>query len=170
MVWIRGYKQKKLISKISVDSNFTFTSYAWLCVFHCSHRLLCWRIKSRVRGFSVKIALVSYWNDFNPTLLGKCAFMLLRGVQHKYAKNSHFKNFESALYLTSVSMPLSNSTTSNYRRLQRSRKLLWLRHFSVCIYASFFMSFSVTARKCLLPGRLRIKRQRDFYGKKVPNL
>ena len=58
MAWIRRYKQKKLISKISVDSNFTFSSYAWLCVFHCSHRLLCW-IKSRVRDFSVKIALIS---------------------------------------------------------------------------------------------------------------
>ena len=63
---------KKLISKISVDSNCTFSSYAWLCVFHCSHRLLCW-IKSCVRDFSVKIALVLYWNDFNPTPLGKCA-------------------------------------------------------------------------------------------------
>ena len=68
---IRTYKQKKLISKISVDSNFTFSSYAWLCVFHCSHRLLCW-IKSRVRDFSVKIALISYWNNFSPTPVGKC--------------------------------------------------------------------------------------------------
>ena len=59
-------------SKISVNSNFTFSNYAWLCVFHCSHRLLCW-IKSRVRDFSVKIALISYWNDFSPTPLGKCA-------------------------------------------------------------------------------------------------
>ena len=32
--------------------------------------------------------------------------VLLRGVHPKYAKNSYFKNFESALYLTSVSMPL----------------------------------------------------------------
>ena len=34
----------KLISKISVDSNFVpwfSTSYAYLCVFHGSHRLLC---------------------------------------------------------------------------------------------------------------------------------
>ena len=45
MSWIIWYKQKNLISKISVDSNFTFSSYAWICVFHCSHRLLCW-IKS----------------------------------------------------------------------------------------------------------------------------
>ena len=31
--------KKSLFSKISVDSNFTFSSYARLCVFHCSHRL-----------------------------------------------------------------------------------------------------------------------------------
>ena len=37
MTWIRRYKQEHLISKISADSNFTFSSYAWLCVFHCSH-------------------------------------------------------------------------------------------------------------------------------------
>ena len=28
--------KKKLISEISVDSKFTFTSYVWLCVLHCS--------------------------------------------------------------------------------------------------------------------------------------
>ena len=33
--------KKKHISKISVDSNFAFLSCTWLCVFHCSHRLLC---------------------------------------------------------------------------------------------------------------------------------
>ena len=37
LTWIRRYEQKKLTSKISVDSNFTFTSlYAWLCAWHCS--------------------------------------------------------------------------------------------------------------------------------------
>ena len=35
------HETKKIKSKISVDSNFTFSSYAWLSVFHCSHRLLC---------------------------------------------------------------------------------------------------------------------------------
>ena len=36
----------KVISKISVDSNFPFTSYAWLCALALLHqRLLCW-IKS----------------------------------------------------------------------------------------------------------------------------
>ena len=29
--------KKKLVSKILVDSNFTFSSYAWLCVCHYSH-------------------------------------------------------------------------------------------------------------------------------------
>ena len=33
--------------------------------------------------------------------------MLRRGELRKYAKNSNFENFESALYSTSVSMPLS---------------------------------------------------------------
>ena len=39
-----------------------------------------------------------------------CGSVLLKGVHHKYAKNSHFKNFEKALYLTSVSMPLMNKS------------------------------------------------------------
>ena len=71
---LENINKKKLISKISVDSDFPFSSYAWLCVFHCSHRLLCW-IKSRVRDFSVKIAFISYWNDFKFSLipLGNCA-------------------------------------------------------------------------------------------------
>ena len=33
--------------------------------------------------------------------------VLLRGELQKYAKNSNFENFQSALYTTSVSMPLS---------------------------------------------------------------
>ena len=103
MTWIRRYKQKKLKSKISVGSNFTFSSYAWLCVFHCSHRLLCY-INSRVRDFLWKLlsfhtkmisALYLWWS------------VLLRGELRKYAKNSNFENFESALYSTSGSMPLT---------------------------------------------------------------
>ena len=34
-------KKKKVISKISVDSNFTFTSYAWFYALAFLHRLLC---------------------------------------------------------------------------------------------------------------------------------
>ena len=33
--------------------------------------------------------------------------VLLRGELQKYAKNSNFENFQSALYSTSVSMPLT---------------------------------------------------------------
>ena len=44
--------------------------------------------------------------------------VLLGGVHQKYAKKSHFKNFESALYLTSVSMPLKS-------RYPNQPTLLW---------------------------------------------
>ena len=105
MAWIRRYKQKKLISKISVDSKFKFSSYAWLCVFHCSHRLLCW-INSRVREFLWKLLsfhteMISAW-----FLSG---IVLLRGELRKYTQKLNFENFESALYSTSVSMPLISS-------------------------------------------------------------
>ena len=104
MAWIKRYKKKKLISKISVDSNFMFSSYGWLCVFHCSHRLLCW-IKSRIWDFSWK--LLSFHTEIISTefLWGS---VLLRGELRKYAKNPNFENFESALYLTSGSMPLNS--------------------------------------------------------------
>ena len=88
-------KKKKLI-KISVDSNFTLSSYAWLCAFHCSHRLLCWR-NSRVNCAYFTL------NWFQPNSFW--GIVLLGGELRKYAKNSNFENFESALYSTSVSMP-----------------------------------------------------------------
>ena len=102
MAWIKRYKQKKLISKILVDSNFMFSSYGWLCVFHCSHRLLCW-IKSHVQDFLWK--LLSFHTEIISTkfLWGS---VLRRAELRKYAKNPNFDNFESALYLTSGSMPL----------------------------------------------------------------
>ena len=77
MTWIRKYQQKKLISKISVDSIFMFSSYAGLCVFHCSHRLLRW-ITSCTRDFLWKVALISYRNNFSLIHLEKCAS--LRGA------------------------------------------------------------------------------------------
>ena len=52
--WIRGYKGKNLFFKISADSNFAFSSYAWLFLFYCFHRLLCC-IKSRVQDFLWKL-------------------------------------------------------------------------------------------------------------------
>ena len=103
MTWIRRYKLKKLISKISIDSNFTFSSYAWLCVIHCFHRLLCW-INSRVREFSWKLLSFHTKMILAWFLWGS---VFLRGELRKYAKKSSFDNFESALYSTSVSMPLS---------------------------------------------------------------
>ena len=39
--------------------------------------------------------------------------VLLRGDLQKYAKNSNFENLQSALYSTSVSMPLSKDCTFN---------------------------------------------------------
>ena len=137
MVSIRRYKQKKLISKISDDFNFMFSSYAWLCVFHCSHRLLCW-INSRVREFSVKIALISYWNASSQIPLGS---VLLRGELQKYAKNSNFENFQSALYSTSVSMPLI-------------RKNLWRRVYTPVWFGLEWLSgillFWIKALSCSL--------------------
>ena len=46
--------------------------------------------------------------------------MLLRGKLQKYAKNSNFENFESALYSTSGSMPLSG----NYRWSPECEKVI----------------------------------------------
>ena len=62
MTWIRRYwKKKKNISKISVDSNFKFTIYAWLCCPSLFLRLIeCW-IKSRQWEFMSK--LLSFHNE-----------------------------------------------------------------------------------------------------------
>ena len=66
--------------------------------------------------------------------------VLLRGVHYRYAKNSHFKNFESAPYLTSVSMPLSLSHFENgcyvtaYLMLGRSETWVLLSaHSKICV-------------------------------------
>ena len=95
MVWIRRYKQKKLISKISVDSNFTFSSYAWSCVFHCSQRLPCWK-KSLCTRLSGKIALISYWNDFSLIPFRKCASQ--RRTTKKCKKFKFSKFWERLLF------------------------------------------------------------------------
>ena len=65
--------KKEPISKISVDSNFMFSSYAWLCVFHCSHRQLCW-IKSLTQDFLwVLLSIILKW--FQPNSFGKVCFL-----------------------------------------------------------------------------------------------
>ena len=99
MTWIRRYKQKTLISKISVDSNFKFSSYVWLCVFHCSHKLLCCRRKFLWKLLSFHTEMISaqfLWRN-----------VLLRRELRKDAKSSTFENFESALYSKSGSLSLS---------------------------------------------------------------
>ena len=84
-----------------------------LCVFHWSHKLLCC-IKSHVCDFLWKLLsfhteMISAW-----VLWGS---VLLREELQIYAKNSHFENFESTLYLTSVRIP----STEN----QLSRNEMW---------------------------------------------
>ena len=103
------FKQKTLISKISVDSNFTFSSYAWLCVLHCSHRLLCW-IKSRVRHFFCENCshFILKWFELNSFREVCFSEECTTNMQ----KIHILKNFEtqSALYFTSASMPLIEYT------------------------------------------------------------
>ena len=71
--------------------------------------------------------------------------VLLRGELQKYAKNSNFENFQSALYSTSVSMPLrvswKDKRTNDWvlskvgcelmlRKTIDSRKLRYFGHIS----------------------------------------
>ena len=68
----------------------------------------CVQFKVPCTRFSVKIALISYWNDFS-LFMGKCASQMesYEKMQTKLQKqNQNFENFQSALYSTSVSMPL----------------------------------------------------------------
>ena len=98
MTWNRGYKykKKKLISKISLDSNFTFTSYAWFYCAPLHHRL---PVELRlVYDNYVQIALNSYWNDFSLIPLEN---VLFRGELQKDEQNPNFDKFESTLYIKS---------------------------------------------------------------------
>ena len=57
--------------------------------------------------------------------------MLLRGEQQINAINSKFENFESALYMKSVSMPLKYKLTSKTARLSSddstmNLKVVWV--------------------------------------------
>ena len=121
MTWMRGYKQKMLISKISIDSNFTFSSYAWLCMFQCSHRLLCW-IKSCRQDFLWE--LLSYHTKlFQPNSFW--GNVLLRGELQKDARNLNFENWESALYSKSGNMPL-NFDSTEFLKKRKSAEKRWL--------------------------------------------
>ena len=62
--------------------------YAWLSVFYCSilvQILLCW-----INYRFVKIALISYWNDFRLIPLGEMSF--LEGALQKKKKKKKVKN------------------------------------------------------------------------------
>ena len=89
MTWIRRYKQKRVISQISVDFNSTFTSYAWRWLA-LIHRLMC-LINSRQREFIyVKIAFILHWNDFCIISLWKCASLRRDTNRCKISKIWHF--------------------------------------------------------------------------------
>ena len=63
-----------------------------------------------------KIALISQGNDFSLIPLGKCA-MYYRGELQMNAIYSNFNNFESALFMKSVSMPLMITIMDCYDRI-----------------------------------------------------
>ena len=138
MTWIRWCKQKRPISKISVHSNFTFSSYARLYVFHCSQRLLCW-IKSRTQDFLWKVSSFHTEMISAQFLWGS---VILRGELQRYAQYSNLKNFKSALYLTSGIMPLM---LENALMLENCDKLMHFHfNFDAWPLHSLFMSLHLT--------------------------
>ena len=100
----------KLICKISVDSNLTFSSYAWL--YKCVPLLPKTTVLNKVSCTRLFCENCSHFilKWFQPNSFGEVCFF--RGEIQKYAKNSNFDNFESALYSKSVSMPLSFQVVS----------------------------------------------------------
>ena len=108
MTWIVRYKQEKKASKISFDSNFTFTSYAWKS---CSHFKRKW---------------------FQPNSFGEMCYFN-RGELQIDAINSNFENFESSLYMKSVSMPLIKAfKNSPYFHKKSGANSLWLGQLYAC--------------------------------------
>ena len=81
MIWIRSYKQMKQnkkrlihVSKMSVDTKFTFSTYAWLgpmCV-SLFPWILCW-MKSRIWDSPLKKCFHFTLKWFQPSSLGKWA-------------------------------------------------------------------------------------------------
>ena len=96
-------------NKNSLFPNFSsFQLYVFnLCNYVCFIASIANSVhKVSYTRLSVKIAIISNWNDCS--IMGKCTIdLLLSGELRKYAKNSNFGNFESALYWTSGSMPLN---------------------------------------------------------------
>ena len=93
-------QQKRVVSKISVDSNITFICMI-MWILALVHRLLLLGLLILVDGkLCVKIiALISHWNDFCLIPLGRCASWR----RAKDAKNSKFEIFERV-----GSVPLTN--------------------------------------------------------------
>ena len=107
-------------------------------MFHCSHGLLCW-IKPRFWDFLWK--LFSFYTEMISAyfLLGS---VLLRGELWKYAKNSNFDNFESALYSTSGSIPLRGNTAP-HPKLYCSGSDIMAKPIFLCLQVSSFLPSSV---------------------------
>ena len=149
MTWIRRYKQKKKhISKISVDSNFLFTSYAWLCSVSLPHIDYCVElilIDKKMLSFHKEVISAKLLRE-------KCA--TIRGVLQTDAINSNIDNFESALYIKSVSILKGTLDKCNtYLFLTNSReyfKLNQYRNFQLILPMHFhFMRYFVNPNKCV---------------------
>ena len=79
--------------------------------------------------------------------------VLLIEVHHKYAKTSYFKNVESALYLTSVSMPLIQALLVKMYDSGRctypqgpKKKLYLVSYISKALFQALFKSFEFLSR------------------------
>ena len=108
MTWIRRYKQEKsLHSGEKLFPKFQLipilrSQVTIMCVSFSTHTLL---NELSSTTLSIRIPLISYWNDFSLIPWGN---MLLRGELRKDAKLSNFYNFESTFYLKSRSIPIGN--------------------------------------------------------------
>ena len=80
--------------------------------------------------------------------------VLLRGVHHKYAKNSLFKNFESALYLTS-DPPFFLTLKHGSNLLTEPKKITILGGGGICLI--FFQEKFLT-----IPFSAKLKMGRGF--------
>ena len=111
--WKKKWGGGKIISRISVDSNFTFTSYAWSWVFHCSI------------DYCVELIIVddNFCEDcshfilkwFQPNSFGEICFLekSYKHVQKKKKKKN--ENFDSTLYMKSRSIYTFNYPSKGRR-------------------------------------------------------
>ena len=80
-------------------------------------------MNSHVREFLLKLLLIPQTEMISAQFLWESVVQFLEpGELRKYAQNSNFENFESALNMTSVSMPLINVFVSLYFRMKLSEK------------------------------------------------